>query len=50
LTTEYDPATRTSTFVVLDGADLGAGPVCRAQLGVNAGYTFHGFFEGRVDG
>jgi all-trans-8'-apo-beta-carotenal 15,15'-oxygenase len=50
MTTEYDPATRTSTFVVLDGADLGAGPVCRAQLGVNAGYTFHGFFEGRVDG
>jgi len=45
LFTVYDPASRHGELVVLDARRPSAGPVCRAKLGVNVGFTFHGLFE-----
>jgi carotenoid cleavage dioxygenase-like enzyme len=48
LTTVFDPIKDESGLAVIDARHINDGPICTAALGVNAGYSFHGFFDARA--
>ncbi len=48
LTTVFDPTKGESDLAVIDARHIKDGPICKAALGVNAGYSFHGFFDARA--
>ena len=45
LTTVFDPTRGETDLAILDARHLNDGPICSAELGVNAGFSFHGFFD-----
>ena len=45
LTTVFDPNRGQTDLAILDARHLDDGPICTASLGVNAGFSFHGFFD-----